>query len=164
MNKIQKLSVDELNQIIENNIVKLNEIDNNVSNEASNSKQNEKTIANETTVLCPKTAQTFLMPYKDIKFMFFAYKNKGNVIHLLFGVNNIKKLMDGQAILSGNVILGNEQLDGDIVIDFTTNKVYYKHEGNRCKYVLEPDRRTQEIWTTLLKELQQNIKRFEILK
>ena len=158
MNKIQRLSVAELNQIIESNIVKLNEI--NV--EANNNSRNEKTTKNETETLCSETAQAFLKPYRDIKLMFFAYKNEGNVVHLLFGVNSIKKLMDGLAILSGDVIFGNERLDEDIVINFTTSKVCYKHKGNRCKYVLEPDRRTQEMWTALLNELQQNIKQLEI--
>lgn len=85
--------------------------------------------------------------------MFFAYRKLGNVVHLLFKVDNIKKLVDGQAVLSGEVTFGNEQLNGDITIDLVKNKVCYRHKKDWCKYDLEPDRRTKDEWSTLLDEL-----------
>ena len=175
MGKIHILRVDELNQMIENNLMKINEIDGktlscvaNVSIDAMNNIQSgqeikkinkEKSVTYDSQItkadeLYPRAVQSFLNPYKDLQFMFFAYKRLGNVVHLLFSVKNIKKLSDGQAILSGDVVFGNEQLNGDIVVDFINNKVFYKHKSNNYKYTLEPDRRTSEQWTFLLDELQ----------
>lgn len=175
MNKIRILTVEELNQLIESNLVKINEIDiktlscnQNVSIEAAQNIQNgnkikeinqNRSVADDSQVakageLLSRTVQSFLNQYKDIKFMFFTYKRLGNLVHLLFSVENVKKLIDGVAILSGEVSFGNEQLKGNIHIDFPNNKVYYKHKGSNYKYVLEPDVRTLEIWTSLLKGLQ----------
>ena len=92
--------------------------------------------------------------------MFFAYKRTGNLVHLLFNVDNIKKNMGGISILSGNVIFGDEQLPGDIQIEFSTDgdenmtyKVFYKYKGNGYKYTLTPDNRTVNKWKELINEL-----------
>ena len=107
--------------------------------------------------LYPKAVQSFLAPYIGFTFMFFAYARLGNVVHLLFNVNSIKKLMDGKALLSGNVIFGDEQLPGDLLIDFTSNKVFYTYKGNSYKYVLEPDNRTVGKWNELLQGLRDSL-------
>ena len=68
--------------------------------------------------------------------------------------------MGGMSILSGNVIFGNEQLPGDLQIEFgkdkdenMTNKVFYKYKGNSYKYALTPDNRTVNKWNELVNEL-----------
>lgn len=114
--------------------------------------------------LYPKAIQSFLDPYKSFKFMFFAFRREGNVVHLLFEVDNVRKLLDNVAILSGNVIFANTQLPGDIVIEFkkgkdenVTNTIYYKYKGNGYKYVLMPDNRTASKWNELVQGLQDSL-------
>lgn len=114
--------------------------------------------------LYPRAIQSFLAPYKSFRFMFFAFRREGNVVHLLFEVENVRKLLDNVAILSGNVIFANTQLPGDIVIEFkkgkdenVTNTVYYKYKGNGYKYVLMPDNRTASKWNELVQGLQDSL-------
>ena len=83
---------------------------------------------------------------------------------MLFEVENVRKLLDNVAILSGNVIFANTQLPGDIVIEFkkgkdenVTNTVYYKYKGNGYKYVLMPDNRTASKWNELVQGLQDSL-------
>lgn len=125
---IRKLKVEEVNQLIEDNLVKI---------KGSSSHCSHITETEDSHPCAPQ--QPSLQQFKDIRYMFFAYRKLGNVVHLLFKVDNIKKLVDGQAVLSGEVTFGNEQLNGDITIDLVKNKVFYKHKKDRCKYDLEPD-------------------------
>lgn len=112
--------------------------------------------------LMPNAIQSFLRPYKSTKFLFWAYRREGNPIHLIFTVDNIKKLLDNTVILSGEVIFGREQLPGDIIIDFRLTKegqyksiVSYKYKGNGYKYLLEPNVNTKELWDDLVNELEE---------
>ena len=111
--------------------------------------------------LKPKAIQSFLNPYKNYRFLFWAYKREGNPIHLIFQVENIKKALDSEVILSGNVVFGREQLPGDIIINFVpvengqyNTKVSYKYKGNRYKYLLQPNVNTEPKWNELIKGLQ----------
>ena len=136
-----------------------------ISHKTIKSKLRNMTVSNDDEIIrademMPRAIQSFLAPYKNFKFMFFAYKRTGNIVHLLFNVDNIKKNMDGITILSGNVIFGGEQLPGDIQIEFSkdkeeniTNKVFYKYKGNSYKYILTPDNRTINKWNELINEL-----------
>ena len=85
--------------------------------------------------------------------MFFAYRRTGNVIHLIFEIEQIKKLLDGEAILGGIVTFGDTQLNGDIFVDLINNKVYYKHKLDKHKYLLTPDNRTASKWNELLSNM-----------
>lgn len=90
MNKIRILTVEELNQLIESNLVKINEIDiktlscnQNVSIEAAQNLQNgnkikeinqNRLVTDDSQVakageLLSRTVQSFLNQYKDIKFI-----------------------------------------------------------------------------------------------
>lgn len=112
--------------------------------------------------LIPKATQSFLSQYKSTKFLFWTYRRVGNPINVIFKVDNIKKLIDNVAILSGEVIFGREQLSGDIVIDFKLQNdgtykrfVSYKYKGNKYKYTLEPNTNTKPIWDDLVNELEE---------
>ena len=112
--------------------------------------------------LIPKATQSFLSPYKSTRFLFWAYRREGNPINLIFKVDNIKKLIDNVAILSGEVIFGREQLPGDIIVDFKLQNdgtykrfVSYKYKGNKYKYTLEPNTNTKPIWDDLVNELEE---------
>lgn len=143
----------------------MDNIQNGVYDKTIKSTFRNKTVSNDDEIiradnLLPRAIQSFLSPYKDYQFMFFAYRREGNPIHLLFKVDNIKKNMDGVSILSGEVVFGKEQLPGDIQIVFSkdgegnlSNKVYYKYKGNNSKFILEPDRRTSEKWNELVQQL-----------
>ena len=143
----------------------VDDIQKGIPNKTIKSTLRNKTISNDSEIvradeMTPRAIQSFLSPYKNFKFMFFAYKRTGNLVHLLFNVENIKKNMGGTSILSGNVIFGNEQLPGDIQIELNkdedeniTYKVFYKYKGNSYKYILTPDNRTVNKWNELINEL-----------
>ena len=140
-------------------------IQNGIYDKTVTSTLRNKTISNDDEIirandLFPRAIQSMLKPYKNFQFMFFAYKRVGNPVHLLFKVEDIKKNMDGISILSGEVVFGDEQLPGDIQINFTKDndnnlsyKVYYKYKGNSIKYLLEPDNRTIDKWNELVQQL-----------
>lgn len=183
--KVVRLTESQLNEIIRSAVdIALNEIDgktlSRVPNAATTAMDNiqkgishktikstlrNKTVSNDSEIIranemMPRAIQSFLAPYKNANFMFFAYKRTGNPVHLLFNVDNIKKNMGGISILSGKVIFGDEQLLGDIQIEFSkdkdeniTYKVFYKYKGNRYKYILTPDNRTINKWNELINEL-----------
>ena len=111
--------------------------------------------------LKPKAIQSFLNPYKNYQFLFWAYRREGNPVHLMFQVENIKKALDSEVILSGNVVFGREQLPGDIIINFFPvgnsqydSKVSYKYKGNSYKYLLRPNVNTEPKWNELVNGLQ----------
>lgn len=136
-----------------------------ISNKTIKSTLRNKTVSNDSEIIranemMPRAIQSFLAPYKNFIFMFFAYMRTGNPVHLLFNVDNIKKNMGDISILSGKVIFGDEQLPGDIQIEFSKDKdeniiskVFYKYKGNRYKYILTPDNRTVNKWNELINEL-----------
>ena len=143
----------------------IDNIQNGVFNKTISSTFRNKTVSNDDEInradgMLPRAFQSFLAPYKDFQFMFFAYRREGNPVHLLFKADSIKKNMDGISILGGEVIFGNEKLPGDIQIQFSKDtegnlsyKVYYKYKGNSYKYILEPDIRTTNKWNELVQQL-----------
>lgn len=167
--KVIRLTESQLSEIIRSAAdMALNEIDgktpSRVPNAATTAMDDiQRGISNKIVradEMTPRAIQSFLAPYKNFIFMFFAYKRTGNPVHLLFNVDNIKKNMGGISILSGNVIFGDEQLPGDIQIEFSTDgdenmtyKVFYKYKGNGYKYTLTPDNRTVNKWKELINEL-----------
>ena len=190
--KIIRLTESELKEIVQNAVkTALNEIDgktlarvpnaattamdniqNRIFNKTIKSTFRNKIVSNDDEIIradsmLPRAFQSFLTPYKDFQFMFFAYRREGNPVHLLFKVDSIKKNMDGVSILGGEVIFGKEKLPGDIQIQFSKDaegnlsyKVYYKYKGNGYKFMLEPDIRTTNKWNELVQQLgvsQQNM-------
>lgn len=108
--------------------------------------------------------KSFLTPYLNKPFLFWAYRRGGNPIHLVFKVENIKKSIDSEAILGGEVVFGAEQLPGDIVINFKLGKdmeysniVSYKYKGNSYKYFLEPNIKTKPLWDELVNGLKNEL-------
>lgn len=70
-------------------------------------------------------------------------------------------IIDNIAILSGEVIFGNEKLSGDIMVEFKLNEnnaytkiVSYKYKGNQYKYILEPNIDTKSLWDDFVNELE----------
>ena len=143
----------------------MDNIQNGIFNKTIKSTFRNKTISNDDEIIradgmLPKAFQSFLVPYKDFQFMYFAYRREGNPVHLLFKADSIKKNMDGISILGGEVIFGKEKLPGDIQIQLSKDgednlsyRVFYKYKGNGYKFVLEPDIRTSNKWNELVQQL-----------
>lgn len=100
---------------------------------------------------------SLLEPYIDSKIMFFATNRLGRITRLIFQPNKIKKLMNGVAILSGTVIYDGNLMNGNIMIDFTKQKVFYTERHTRYKYTLDPDNRTVDKWNSLLEQLKMSL-------
>mgnify|MGYP004444359731 FL=1 len=101
--------------------------------------------------------KALLSPFIDTTFMFYATTRLGRTTFLTFKVQDIKKLMDGIAILSGEVVYDGEMLTGDIHIDFNRERVFYKEKKSRYTYTLEPDNRTIKQWNALLEQLKMSL-------
>lgn len=96
----------------------------------------------------------------DFTFMFWAYRKIGNPVHLTFKVDSVAKFVGNVAVLKGEVVFGQSQIDGDIMVEFKMQNdgqyvpiVSCKQKKDRYKYVLKPDVRTEEKWNALVKEL-----------
>ena len=70
--------------------------------------------------------QALLSPFSNTAFLFYATTRLGRTTFVTFRVQDIKKLMMGIAILSGEVMYDGEMLIGDIHIDFNNGRVFYK--------------------------------------
>lgn len=101
--------------------------------------------------------KALLAPFTNITFLFYATTRLGRTTFLTFMVKDIKKLMMGIAILSGEVIYDGYTLMGDIHIDFNKNKIFYKEKKTKYTYTLEPDNRTKNQWDTLLGQLKMSL-------
>jgi len=100
---------------------------------------------------------SLLKPYVDSRIMFFAVNRLGRTARLIFQPKDIKKLKDGVAILSGSVIYDNNLMNGNIMVDFNRQSVFYTEPQTRYKYTLEPDNRTVKKWNDLLKQLKMSL-------
>ena len=91
-----------------------------------------------------KANQALLSPFANTTFLFYATTRLGRTTFLTFKVQDIKKLMMGVAILSGEIMYDGDMLIGDIHIDYNNRRVYYKEKKSRYSYSLEPDNRTKK--------------------
>lgn len=101
--------------------------------------------------------QSLLAPFIATPFIFYATDRFGGSRFLTFKISNIKKLMNGIAILSGDVVFDGNQMIGDISVDFNKQVVQYRERGTRYKYNLEIDNRTKANWDNLLSELKASL-------
>ena len=81
-------------------------------------------------------------------------------MHFIFQLENIKKVLGSEVTLSGNVVLGREQLPGDITVTFVPaddsryeTVVSYRYKGNGLKYALMPNVNTEAKWNELINGL-----------
>lgn len=98
-----------------------------------------------------------LKPFINTTFLFYATTRLGRTTFLTFKVQNIKKLMAGVAILSGEVMFDGDMLMGDIHVDFNKGRVFYKEKTSRYTYTLEADNRTKKKWDSLLEQLKMSL-------
>lgn len=98
-----------------------------------------------------------LNPFINTTFLFYATTRLGRTTFLTFKVQDIKKLMMGIAILSGEVMYDGDMMIGDIHIDFNSGRVFYKEKKSRYTYTLEPDNRTKQQWDSLLEQLKMSL-------
>lgn len=98
-----------------------------------------------------------LTSFANITFLFYATTRLGRTTFVTFRVKDIKNLMVGVAILSGEVVFDGDVLTGDIHIDFINNRVFYKEKKSRYLYTLESDNRTKKQWETLLEQLKMSL-------
>jgi hypothetical protein len=101
--------------------------------------------------------QSLIAPYKDTTYVFYAMNRMGVYVFLTFKLEDIKKLMNGIGILSGEVVFDGTQLSGDVTVDFNRNQVFYKEKGSRYQYSLIIDNRTKPQWDELLKQLRMSL-------
>ena len=101
--------------------------------------------------------QALISPFVNTTFLFYATTRLGRTTFLTFKVQDIKKLMMGVAILSGEVMYDGDLLIGDIHIDFNSGRVFYKEKKSRYTYTLESDNRTKKQWDALLEQLKMSL-------
>ena len=103
----------------------------------------------------PRAADSMIKPYKDIKFMFYCKNLRQNTGIVLFSLESLFELTKVKAILKGNIVFNNQQMNGSIIIDMNSLNVVYYHNSSKKKYPLEIDNRFSTQWNALCKTLQE---------
>ncbi len=174
--KIIRLTESELKQAIYDAVIPmLNEIDattyakvHNATNRAREANQKgdyirqinaTKQKANDSIIahgieLEPKAADSMITSYKKIKYMFYCRNLRQNTGIVLFSLSQLYELTKQKAILKGEIIFNNQQMNGSIIIDMDTLKVVYYHNSSKKKYSLEIDNRFAKQWNGLCTTLQ----------
>lgn len=103
----------------------------------------------------PRAADSFISPYKDVRFMFYCKNLRQNTGIVLFSLSVLHELTDEKAILRGDVVFNNERLNGSIIINLATGNAVYCHSRSRRKYPLEIDNRFAPKWNELVDVLRE---------
>ena len=102
----------------------------------------------------PRAADSMISPYKDIRFMFYCKNLRQNTGIVLFSLSQLYELTYEKAILKGNIVFNNQQMNGSIIVYMDTASVVYYHNSSKQKYPLEIDNRFASQWNSLVRELQ----------
>lgn len=102
----------------------------------------------------PRAADSMISPYKDIRFMFYCKNLRQNTGIVLFFLSKLYELTPEKAILKGDIVFNNQQMNGSIIINMDTASVVYYHNSSKKKYPLEIDNRFASQWDALVSELQ----------
>lgn len=135
----------------------------NESDGKTHANQPKRTIVDHNSVIgrvsqtLQRADQSLIAPYKDTTYLFYAMNRMGAYVFLTFKLDDIKKLMNGIGILSGEVVFDGLQLPGDITVDFNRNQVLYKDKASRYQYPLIIDNRTKANWDELLDQLKMSL-------
>ena len=174
--KVIKLTESELKEMIYEAVIPvLNEIDaatyarvHRATNQAKLDNQNGKFIhqvnpnkqeTNDDIIahgidLEPRAADSMISPYKDTRFMFYCKNLRQNTGIVLFSLSKLYELTHEKAILKGDIVFNNQQMNGSIIINMDTASVVYYHNSSKKKYPLEIDNRFASQWNALVGELQ----------
>lgn len=125
--------------------------------------RNNDDILNQAQSVELNAKESFLKPYVNHPFKFYAENRRGIVFNVIFTMTDMTHLSPEKAILVGTVIFGDTQINGDgIVVDMKTDKIYYHERGSRYRYYLEIDNRTKDLWEKFISQLHLSIsKRIE---
>lgn len=102
----------------------------------------------------PRAADSLISPYKESRYMFYCKNLRQNTGIVLFSLSSLFELTNEKAILKGNIVFNNQQMNGSIIINMNTGNVVYYHNSSKKKYSLEIDNRFADKWNALVKELQ----------
>jgi hypothetical protein len=102
----------------------------------------------------PRAADSMISPYKDIRFMFYCKNLRQNTGIVLFSLSKLYELTHEKAILKGDIMFNNQQMNGSIIVNMDTASVVYYHNSSRKKYPLEIDNRFASQWNALISKLQ----------
>ena len=106
----------------------------------------------------PRAADSMISPYKNIRYMFYCKNLRQNTGIVLFSLSILYELTHEKAILKGDIVFNNQQMNGSIIIYMETGTVVYYHNSSKKKYPLEIDNRFAEQWNGLVNELQKAAK------
>ena len=101
----------------------------------------------------PRAADSLINHYKDTRFMFYCKNLRQNTGIVLFSPEKLFELTPEKAILKGDIVFNNQQMNGSIIINLDTSSIVY-HNSSKKKYPLEMDNRFASKWKALVSELQ----------
>lgn len=87
--------------------------------------------------------------------MFYCHNLRQNTGIVLFQLDELYELTNNKAVLKGDIVFNNKQMNGSIIVDMQTLNVVYHHNSSRKKYPLEIDNRFASQWNKLCSTLQQ---------
>lgn len=106
----------------------------------------------------PRAADSMISPYKNIRYMFYCRNLRQNTGIVLFSLASLYELTNEKAILKGDIVFNNQQMNGSIIVNMGTGGVVYYHNSSRRKYPLEIDNRFAAQWNGLVSTLQKSSK------
>ena len=75
----------------------------------------------------PRAADSMISPYKNIRYMFYCKNLRQNTGIVLFSLSKLYELTHEKAILKGDIVFNNQQMNGSIIIYMETGTVVYYH-------------------------------------
>lgn len=106
--------------------------------------------------LDPRAADSLITPFKT-KYLFHCQNLRGAAAITIFDLKQLYELTPQKAILKGNITFNNEPLYGSIIVNLQTNQVQYNYKGRSPRYTLIIDPSKQDLWNSLINELQTSV-------
>ena len=106
--------------------------------------------------LDPRAADSLITPFKT-KYLFHCQNLRGAAAITIFDLKQLYELTPQKAILKGDITFNNEPLYGSIIVNLQTNQVQYNYKGRSPRYTLIIDPSKQDLWNSLINELQTSV-------
>lgn len=104
----------------------------------------------------PDTADSLIAPFRT-KYLFHCQDLLGTASITIFDLAQLYELTPKRAILKGGIVFNGTILHGKIIVDLTTEEVFYNYQTQnpRNKLFIDPSKR--DLWNKLVGELRASI-------
>lgn len=101
-------------------------------------------------------ADSLIAPFKT-KYLFHCQDLLGTASITIFDLAQLYELTPKRAILKGGIVFNGKILHGKIIVDLTTEEVFYNYQTQNPSYKLFIDPSKRDLWNKLVGELRASI-------